>query len=75
MTNDSQYTSVCSVCGHPLETWQIAGSTIETTLVDYEKRALADITLEFCSECLQKVVTYSNSTVEEAFARMEHDAT
>ena len=74
MTNDSQYISVCSICGHPLENWMIAGSTIETTLIDHERRALADITLVLCSECLDKVKTYANSTVEEAIARMRDEA-
>jgi len=74
MTNDTQYTSVCSICGHPLETWQIAGQTLETTLIDHELRELADIRLVFCSECRVKVFSFANSTVEEAIARLEADA-
>ena len=42
MTNDSQYVSVCSLCGHPLERWQIAGETLDTTLIDYEARMERD---------------------------------
>jgi len=74
MTNDSQYISVCSICGHPLEIWQIAGRTLDTTLIDYDERALIDIRLIFCSECHEKIKVYANSSVEEAIERMEHDA-
>ena len=74
MTNDSQYISVCSICGHPLEKWQIAGETLDTTLIDYDERALIDIRLIFCSECHEKIKVYANSSVEEAIERMEHDA-
>ena len=70
---DSQYISVCSICGHPLEKWQIAGETLETTLIDYDERALIDIRLIFCSECHEKIKVYANSSVEEAVERMEHD--
>jgi len=73
MTNDSQYISVCSICGHPLEKWQITGETLETTLIDYDERALIDIRLIFCSECHEKIKVYANSSVEEAIERMEHD--
>ena len=73
MTNDGQYISVCSICGHPLEKWQIAGETLETTLIDYDERALIDIRLIFCSECHEKIKVYANSSVEEAVERMEHD--
>ena len=73
MTNDSQYISVCSICGHPLEKWQIAGETLDTTLIDYDERALIDIRLIFCSECHEKIKVYANSSVEEAVERMEHD--
>ena len=74
MTNDGQYISVCSICGHPLEKWQIAGETLDTTLIDYDERALIDIRLIFCSECHEKIKVYANSSVEEAIERMEHDA-
>lgn len=74
MTNDSQYVSVCSICGHPLEIWQIAGGTLDTTLIDYDERALIDIRLILCSECREKIRVYANSSVEEALARMERDA-
>ena len=74
MTNDGQYISVCSICGHPLEKWQIAGETLDTTLIDYDERALIDIRLIFCSECHEKIKVYANNSVEEAIERMEHDA-
>ena len=74
MTNDSQYISVCSICGHPLEKWQIAGETLDTTLIGYDERALIDIRLILCAECHEKIKVYASSTVEEAIARMEHDA-
>lgn len=74
MTNDSQYISVCSICGHPLEIWQIAGRTLDTTLIDYDERALIDIRLILCSECREKIKVYANSSVEGAIERMEHDA-
>ena len=74
MTNDGQYISVCSICGHPLERWQIAGETLDTTLIDYEARALANMRLVLCAECHEKIKVYANSSVEEAIARMEHDA-
>ena len=74
MTNDGQYISVCSICGHPLEKWQIAGRTLDTTLIDYDERALIDIRLIFCSACHEKIKVYANSSVEDAIERMEHDA-
>ena len=74
MTNDSQYISVCSICGHPLEKWQIAGETLETTLIDYDERVLIDISLILCSECHEKIKVYATSSVEEAVERMERDA-
>ena len=74
MTNDGQYISVCSICGHPLEKWQIAGETLDTTLIDYDERALIDIRLIFCSECHEKIKVYANSSVEEAIARMDEGA-
>ena len=74
MTNNTQYTAVCSICGHPLEKWQIAGETLDTTLIDYEARALANMRLVLCAECHEKIKVYANSSVEEAIARMEHDA-
>ena len=74
MTNDSLYISVCSICGHPLEKWQIAGETLDTTLIGYDERALIDIRLILCAECHEKIKVYANSSVEEAIARMEHDA-
>jgi hypothetical protein len=74
MTNDSQYISVCSICGHPLEIWQIAGRTLDTTLIDYDERALIDIRLILCSECREKIKVYANSSVEEAIARMRDEA-
>lgn len=74
MTNDSQYVSVCSLCGHPLEKWQIAGETLDTTLIGYEARALVDMRLVLCAECHEKIKVYANNSVEEAVARMEHDA-
>ena len=67
MTNDGQYISVCSLCGHPLEKWQIAGETLDTTLIDYDERALIDIRHE-------KIKVYANSSVEEAIARMRDEA-
>ena len=67
MTNDSQYISVCSLCGHPLEKWQIAGEILDTTLIDYDERALIDIRHE-------KIKVYANSSVEEAIARMRDEA-
>ena len=70
---DSQYISDCSICGHPLEKWQIVGETLETTLIDYDERALIDISLIFCSECHEKIKVYANSSVEEVVERMEHD--
>ena len=73
MTNDPQYISVCSLCGHPLERWQIAGETLDTTLIDYDERALIDIRLILCSECHEKIKVYAIRSVEEAIARMEHD--
>lgn len=74
MTNDSQYISVCSLCGHPLEKWQIAGETLDTTLIGYDERALIDIRLILCAECHEKIKVYANSSVEEAVERMERDA-
>ncbi len=74
MTNDSQYISVCSICGQPLEKWQIAGETLDTTLIDYDERALIDIRLILCSECHEKIKVYANSSVEEAIARMRDEA-
>ena len=74
MTNDGQYISVCSLCGHPLERWQIAGETLDTTLIDYDERALIDLRLILCAECHEKIKVYANSSVEEAVERMEHDA-
>lgn len=74
MTNDGQYISVCSICGHPLEKWQIAGETLDTTLIDYDERVLIDIRLIFCSECHEKIKVYANSSVEEAIARMRDEA-
>ena len=73
MTNDSQYVSVCSLCGHPLEKWQIARETLDTTLIDYDERALIDIRLILCSECREKIKVYANSSVEEAIARMRDE--
>jgi|LFRM01.2.fsa_nt_gb hypothetical protein len=70
---DSQYISICSICGHPLEKWQIAGETLDTTLIDYDERALIDISLIFCSECHEKIKVYANSSVEEAIARMRDE--
>lgn len=74
MTDNTQYTAVCSICGHPLERWQIAGETLDTTLIDYEARALVDLRLVLCSECREKIKVYANSTVEEAIARLGGDA-
>lgn len=74
MTDDTQYVSVCSICGHPLEKWQIAGETLDATLIDYDERALIDIGLILCAECHEKIKVYANSSVEEAIARMERDA-
>jgi hypothetical protein len=74
MTNDSQYISVCSICGHPLERWQIAGETLDTTLIDYDERALIDLRLILCAECHEKIKVYATSSVEEAVERMERDA-
>lgn len=74
MTNDRQYISVCSICGHPLEKWQIAGETLDTTLIDYDERALIDLRLILCAECHEKIKVYANSSVEEAVERMRDDA-
>lgn len=74
MTDNTQYTAICSICGHPLERWQIAGETLDTTLIDYDERALIDLRLILCAECHEKIRVYANSSVEEAIARMEHDA-
>ena len=74
MTNDSQYISVCSICGHPLGRWQIAGETLDTTLIGYDERALIDLRLILCAECHEKIKVYATSSVEEAVERMERDA-
>ena len=74
MTNDSPYISVCSICGHPLEKWQIAGETLDTTLIDYADRAVIDLRLILCAECHEKIKVYATSSVEEAVERMERDA-
>lgn len=74
MTNNSQYVSVCSICGHPLKKWQIAGETLDTTLIDYDERALIDLRLILCAECHEKIKVYANSSVEEAVERMRDDA-
>ena len=65
------YVSVCSRCGCALKEDQIAG-VFDGILQDLEThKVYTDNRLHFCSECKRAIQTYANSTVRQAWLRMQ----
>lgn len=67
----AEYVSVCCFCGCALKTEEVAARLIGE-LQDFNQRGPPQpAAVVFCADCLIKLETYANDTVQKAWFRMQ----
>ena len=62
------FTACCGMCGFPLTKYQISGD-FSGHIVNYDEHVTVPCSFALCSECLTKLIEYTNGGPDEAYRR------
>ena len=68
---DDIYITVCSMCGYPLKGPEIAARFVGCLIDATDPFDFAPACLDFCSECVDKILQFTKEEINVAIRRME----